>query len=165
VVEGAHEPEVHLLAEHEVEHLLRVARLDDDAHARVADGEALQDRREDVRRDRGSRAEGEPPGAAALERVHDSAAVGEAVERLYRVRQERLAGLRELHAARRAHEETRTEVLLEPLEARRQRRLGDEERVGGPAYVPRPGDLHEGFDLRQQHDRYSLYRGSKETIW
>jgi hypothetical protein len=131
----------------------------------MRDGEALENRREHVRRHRRRGPEREAPGPPALERVHDAPPVGEAVDRLDGVREERLARLGQPHAARRPYEEARPEVLLQPLEPRRERGLRQEERGRRPADVPGPRDLDERFDLGQEHDRSSLYPGSKETIW
>ena len=160
----AHEPDLDLLAQDELEHLLGVPGADADADARVADREALEDPRQDVRRSRRRRAQGEAARPAPLERVDEATAVREAVERLDRVREEGIAGLGEFHAARGADEELRAKILLEALQAGGERRLRHEERVGGAADRPRPRDLDERLDLRDQH-RSSLYRGSKKTIW
>ena len=58
----------------------------------------------------------------------------------------------------------RREFLLEPLEPRGQRRLGDEERVGGAADVRRPRDLDEGLDLREQHITQSILRIERNDL-
>ena len=75
-----HEPEVHLLAEDELEHLLGVAGAHRHAHAGVADAEAPQDRGQHVRRERGRRAEHEAARAASLDGVHDLPSVREVLE-------------------------------------------------------------------------------------
>ena len=151
VAERPHEPEVDALPQDELEDLLGVARLHADADARVADGEALEDRGQHVRGDRRGGAQREASRAAALVGVHDPPSVGEAVERLDGVGEEHLAGLGELHAARGAREELCVELVLQPLEACRQRRLRDVERVCGAAHVARSRHLDERLELREEH--------------
>ncbi len=151
MAEGPDEPELDLLADDELEDLLGVARPDADAHAGVADREPLQDRGKDVRRERRGRAEREPTCAPSLERVHEAPAVRQRVERTDGVGKVRLARLGEAHPARRADEERRSELGLEPLDPRRQRGLRHEEGFGGPAHTSRPRDLDERLHLREQH--------------
>ena len=91
----------------------------------------------------GRRAEREPASAAALERVHDLAPVGERLERAHGKGEEGLARLGQPHPVRGAVEELGREFLLEPLEPRRQGRLRDEERVGRAAHAGRPRNLDE----------------------
>ncbi len=151
VLQRAYEAESHLLPEDEVEDLLRVAGAHADQDAREALREALQEGREDVRRHRGRCSDREPAGAAALEGVDLHAAVGECLERANRVGEEGVACIREPHAARPADEEVRAQVGLEPLEPRRQRGLGDEERLCRPADALPPRGLDESCDLVEEH--------------
>jgi len=151
VLQGAHETECHLLPQDEVEDLLGVAGAHADQDARKALREALQERRKDVGRHRGRRSDGEPARAATFEGVDLHAPVGERLERANRVGVKGVTCIREPHAARPADEELRTQVGLEPLEPRRQRRLGDEERLCRPADALQPRRLHEGCDLGQEH--------------
>ena len=51
----------------------------------------------------------------------------------------------------RSPEEARAELLLEPLEPGRKRRLADREGVRGATHVPLSGDLDEPFDLGKEH--------------
>jgi hypothetical protein len=147
VSQRPHQAQVDVLAKDELQDLLGVSRLHADADARVGDGEALQDRGEHVRGNRGGRAQGEPSRAAALVRVHDPPPVRQAVERLDGVGKEHLARLGQPHAAGRAREELGVELVLQPLQAGRQRRLGHVERVCGAAHVARPCHLDECLDL------------------
>jgi enoyl-CoA hydratase len=149
--ELADQADVDLLAEDEVEHLLGVARANADADARVADGEPLEDPRQDVGGDGGSGAQRQPAGASSLEGVHDPAAVRDALERLDGVGEEGVARLGELHPARRPDEERRAQVGLELFQARGERGLGDEQPVRRPADGSDPRDLDEGLELRQKH--------------
>jgi len=80
------------------------------------------------------------------------------------VGEEGVARLGQLHPARRPDEELRVEISLETLQAGRQRRLGDEQRVGRAAHGAGARDLDEGLDLGKKH-KCSLYRKFKETIW
>jgi len=151
VLKGAHETERHLLPQYEVEDLLRVAGAHADQNAREAFREALQERGEDVGRHRGRGSDREPAGAAALESVDLHAAIGEGLERANRVGEEGVARIREPHAPRAADEELCAEVGLEPLEPRRERGLGDEERLCRPADALPPRRLHESCDLVEEH--------------
>ena len=151
VLKGAHEAERHLLPQDEVEDLLRVAGAYADQDAREALREALQERGKDVGRHRGRGSDREPAGAAAFESVHLHAAVGERLERANRVGEEGVACVREPHASRAAHEELGAQVGLEALEPRRQRGLGDEERLCRPADALPPRRLDESRDLVEEH--------------
>src|SRR5438046_1438360 len=57
------------------------------------------------------------------------------------------ASVGQAHAVWRAQEQGRAELALEALKACGQRRLGDEEGLGGPADAAPPGDLEEALDL------------------
>jgi hypothetical protein len=50
-----------------------------------------------------------------------------------------------------ALKEGRGELLLECLEAGRERRLADRKNLCSAAHVPEPGDFDEAFDLSQEH--------------
>lgn len=153
MAERAHEAELHLVAQHHVQHLLGVPRADGQPDRRVRGAEALQDRREDVRADRGGRAEQELSGGAASEVRQQLATVGERHERALGVGQEGASGLREPHPAARPDEQRPAELPLQRLEARRQRRLADEQRLRRAADVAPPRDLEEALHLREQHRR------------
>src|SRR5581483_8596269 len=67
--------------------------------------------------------------------------------RAFGERHPRAAGFGQAHAAWRPHEELRAELALEPVQARGQGRLGDEERLGGAADAATARDLEEAVDL------------------
>jgi hypothetical protein len=151
VAKRAHEADVDLLSQHELEHLLGVSGLHAHRNTRVPDGEGLQDSRQDVGADRGSRADRELARPAALEGVHQSPAVRDCFERADRVWEERVSGLREPRSPPRPDEEPGAQVFLEPLQTGSQRRLRDEQRICGAAHAARPRNLDEGSQLRQEH--------------
>ncbi len=68
-------------------------------------------------------------------------------------RAQRSPDRRQFDAARRAHEQLRAQVGLEPLQAARQRRLADAQRVGGARQVARFADGEEvlEFPVQQRH--------------
>ncbi len=151
VLQGAHEPERHLLAQDEIEDLLRVAGAHADRDPRVALRESFQQRREHIGRHRRRSPDGEPAGTAALERVDLHSPVGERLERADGIGEEGVARIREPHSSRAAHEELGAEVGLEALQPGRERRLRDEERFGRPAHALPSRRLDEGRDLVQKH--------------
>lgn len=67
------------------------------------------------------------------------------------MREERLAGGQEPHAAGRALEERRAELVLERADVAADRRLRDAEALRGAAHVPFFRDGHEVLDLREAH--------------
>jgi hypothetical protein len=91
------------------------------------------------------------PGATPLQCIDLHATVAESVERSGRVGEERLARICQLHAAGGPDEEACTEIGLESLEARGQRRLGHEESLCSSTDALPPGHLDEGGDLGQKH--------------
>jgi hypothetical protein len=91
------------------------------------------------------------PGATPLQCIDLHATVAESVERSDRVGEERLARICQLHAAGGANEEACTEIPLESLEARGQRRLRHEESLCSSTHALPSGDLDEGSDLGQKH--------------
>jgi hypothetical protein len=60
----AHQPDLHLLAQHELEHFLGVAGADDQVHVREVRLEAAEDEREHVGRDRGRGSDDQLPDPA-----------------------------------------------------------------------------------------------------
>ena len=92
--------------------------------------------------------------AHAVERV---AAVLQCLERPPRVRQERRSHLGQPHAAAVALEQRLAEVAFERLDARRHRRLGEEQRLRCLAEAAVLRHLYERFDLSEIH---GLPRGS-----
>ena len=58
---------------------------------------------------------------------------------------------REAHAARRSHEQSYTELVLEILDLAADRRLGDVQSLRGPTHVTHLGNGNEVFDLREAH--------------
>jgi hypothetical protein len=130
VPERPDETDLDLVTEHELEHLLGVTRADRQLCARVGRVVALQDEREDVRRDRGCGADRELAGAAVDDVGDDAPTLGQRLERALGVREERASGLAQPHPSPGAHEELGAERALEALDPRRQRGLGDEERLG-----------------------------------
>jgi hypothetical protein len=151
VLELADEPDLDVLAQHHLEHLLGVAGADDQLDAGVARPEALEDRGQDVRRDGGRAADRELPGRAALDLGEEQAAVGDGVERALRERQEGAAGIGEPRAVAPAHQELRPDIALEILDPSRHRGLGDEQRRRCLADAARSGRGHQGFELGQLH--------------
>ena len=74
-----------------------------------------------------------------------------ALEDVSRVREKRLARLREHHSARRALEERRTELVFEPPNLSADRGLRDAELARGAADVASLRDGDEVFDLSEAH--------------
>jgi hypothetical protein len=151
VLEGANEPERRLLSEHELEYLLGMTGAHADGDARVALGEALEQRREDVGRDCRRSSDDEAPGPTSFEGIHLHAPVGERLERSDGVRKEGAARVREAHPSGSANEELRAQIRLERLDPRGQRRLRDEESLSCSAYALPLGRLDERRDLVQEH--------------
>jgi hypothetical protein len=151
VMERAHQTDVHLFAQDQLEDLLRMAGSNAHRYARVRLRKALEQSGKDVCTQGGRRSDGEVPGPAPLQRIDLHAPVGESVERPDRVGEERLARICQLHAAGGANEEACTEIRLESLEARGQRRLGNEESLCSSTHALPAGHLDEGADLGQEH--------------
>ena len=126
--------------------------------------EAGQDPRQDVGADGRGRAERELAALASRELAEKPAAGGGGAERPLGVGQERPAGVREPHSASGTDEEARAELLLEPLQPRRQRRLGDEERLGRAADAAPLGDLDECLQLLQSHIDV-FYRSNRNNLF
>ena len=147
----AHEPDLHLLAQDELEHLLGVARADDQVDVRKRLLEAAEDEREDVGRDRRSRADEKLADVALAQLTQQLAALGQGLERALGVRSVCAALCGESHASRRAHEQLDPELPLELLDPRRQGGLCDVEDRGGGADGAALGDGHESLDLREEH--------------
>src|SRR5215207_5413746 len=61
------------------------------------------------------------------------------------------ASLREPHPTARAHEERIPKLLLQCLEARRQRRLREIHLLSSPAQVPKPRHGQKAFQLSEEH--------------
>ena len=154
------EPDLHLLAEHELEHFLRVPGADRQGDLRVRAPEPGQDPGEDVGTDRGGRAERELARLAPGELGEQPAPARDAVERPLGVGEERATGVRQAHSALGADEELRIELLLEPLDASGKRRLRGVQSVRGPADAPQPRDLDECFQLLDSHIE-TFYRSDR----
>ena len=150
-------PDLDLAALHELEHLLGVAGADDELDAGMRLGEAVEERRERVGRDRGRGAERELAALAAPERVHEPASLGDGLDGALRKGEERAARLGQLDAAAPPHEELRADPPLERVQPRGQGGLGDEERARrfGDAALARHGD--EPFELGQHTKILSKY--------
>jgi hypothetical protein len=153
VTQGPPEPDLHLLLEDEVEDLLGVPRPDRELHLWVRATEPGQDPGQDVGADSRGRPERELAALASRELAEEPAPGSRGAERPLGVGQERPAGVREPHPASGTDEKARAELLLEPLQPRRQRGLGDEERLGRAADAPPLGDLDECLQLFQSHRR------------
>ena len=146
-----YEADLDLASQDHVEDFFRVAGADDEAHIRQVVREALQERGEDVGADSRRCPDRKLSRAAAGELLHVPATLLDRVERAHGPREKRPPRVGEAHAGRSADEERYPELLLEALDARRQRRLGDEELARRLPELLTPCDLDEAFDLRQAH--------------
>ena len=99
---------------------------------------------------RGRGAESEATRAATLVGVHDMSALRQRLERAHSEGEVGLTRFGQLHPARPTDEKRRPELLLEPLEARSQSRLRDEQTLSRAADAPLPGDLDECRQLRAE---------------
>jgi len=151
VMERPHQTDIHLLAQDELEDLLRMPGSNAHRYARVRLRKPLEQTGKDVRAQGRSRSDGEVPGAAPLQGIYLHATVAESVERSDRVGEKRLACICQLHAAGRANEEACTEIALESLEAGGQRRLRHEKSLCSSTHALPAGHLDEGGDLGQEH--------------
>ena len=106
--------------------------------AEAGDGE-----RHDRRRRRLEGGEAQAPAAQARDVLELGLGLGEAAQDRLRVAHERLAGLREPHAARAALDEHRAGLALERRDLLRHGGLGEGERVGGGRERAAQGDLPE----------------------
>ena len=109
----------------------------------------LEDLRQDVRADGQRAAELERADVEVAHAVDRVAALLQRLERAARVRQERRAHLGQAHAAAVALEQRFAEIALERLDARRDRRLREEQRVRRLAEGAVLGDLYERLDLSE----------------
>ena len=160
----ADEADLHLLAQHQLEHLLGMARPDDQVDVRERLLEAAQDERQHVGRDRRRRADEQLPDAALAALAQELPPLGERLQRSLRVGPEGPALGGQAHPARRADEELDPELALEVLDPRRQRGLGHVEDGRGGADRAPLGDGQERLDLVQQHavDINGVYRTDRE---
>ena len=94
---------------------------------------AVEDRRQHVGRDCRRRAEGELAGASPGELRDQVPAFGDRLQRALCVGKKGATGLREADAATGSDEELGVQLALEALETSRERRLGQEERLGRAA--------------------------------
>jgi hypothetical protein len=122
------------------------------ANVRMTLGEAHQDLRQDVRADRRRNGEREFADHAVFELPDEGTTAADRVDRPVGMRQEGTTCRRQDHAGMRSAKQARAQLRLEPLESGRERGLADRESVGGATHVPLPSDLHESFDLSQEHE-------------
>ena len=123
----------------------------DELDARIGRLEPFENRREDVGRNSGRGAERELAGAAATDVGCEPPSFVDLLERALRVRKESPPCFRELDAAPRAHEHRRPELPLEALQPRGERRLGDEQGLGGAGDAAAASGFHECLELREEH--------------
>jgi hypothetical protein len=157
VAQRTDETDVNLLAQHEGEHLLGVARLHAHTHPRVGGGEPAEGGRKDVRADGRCSTDRKAARAAAFQGVDLAPSIRERLECPHCIREECVAGFGQAHAAGRPHEERRAELLFQALKPRRERGLTQEELVGGPADTLESGDGDERTHLLQQHGINNIY--------
>ena len=116
--------------------------------------EALENRGEDVGRNSGRRTERELAGPAPSDVGDEAAALVELVEGALGVGQESAPCFGQLDAASGSDEHRRPELALEALEPCGERRLGDEERLGGTADAAAPCGLDEAWICASSTSRY-----------
>ncbi len=143
MAERAPEADLHLLLQDEVEDLLGVAGADGELQPRMRAAEAGEDPRENVGAHRRRGAERELAALPALELFDHALARSGRAERPFRVGEKGATRVGKPHAAACADEELRSDLLLEALQPRCQRRLRHEERLGRAADAPTLGDVHE----------------------
>ena len=141
IVERTQEPDGDLLALDQLDHLLGVAGAHGHLHARVRLREAVEDRRQRVRRHDRRRAHGDVPGHAAAQLAEDEPALVHRLQGALRVGEERAARFRQAHASAAPHEQPGADVPLERVEPRRERRLRDVQRLRRSGHGPAPDDL------------------------
>ena len=143
VAQRPHDGQLHLVAHDHVDERLRVARPHQQPHVRMRRHEAGEELGQDVGTDRGRRADRQFAHDALLELPDQGGASLQRFERPLGVRQERPPRVCQLHARAGPPEEGRAQVRLQGLDARRERRLADVERLGRAPDVPVADHRHE----------------------
>jgi hypothetical protein len=151
VAELTHDRQLDRLCQHKLEHLLGVASPDRQLDARVLGAEALQHLRQDVATDRPGCPDDQLAGPTAGQVGDRRAAIGDGEQRALGVWQEDAASVGQAHAAPGPREQVLPELALQRMQAGRQRRLSDAERLSRSRDSSAPNNLDERFDLFDQH--------------
>ena len=149
VADRSPEPDLHLVTKHELDHVFGVAGPHRNLDAGVRGDELLEHLGQHVRADGGCGGDHQVAGGRGHHLLERVPAVDQRPQRALGERDPRAAGVGQAHAVRRAQEQRRAELALQAVEARGQRRLGDEKRLGGAADAAPTGDLEEALDLHE----------------
>src|SRR6185503_19643571 len=149
VMQLAREADLDVAPHDHLKDLLGMAGADAEAYRRMRRLEADEQLWQDVGRDRGRGTEDQLVGQRqALDRARS---VLERSDGTLRVGQERPARIGKDHAPAPASEQRAADLRLEGSQPRRERGLGDEQGLRGPAQVAAPRDLQKALDLCQLH--------------
>jgi hypothetical protein len=154
VLDRSHEAEVALLAQHHLEHILRVPAAHRQVHARMVGLEPMQHGRQHVRAHRRRRTDRQSPAASAGNLDHRLVPPPHGGERPLGVRQEGAPGLGQAAAVTATSKENTAERALQSLDARRKRWLADEQGVRRAADRPVASHLDEGLELSELRSDY-----------
>ena len=108
----------------------------------------LEDTREEIRADRGRRADQQLADLAPAKVLDRLPSFDDLGEHALRVREQRSTGVGQGHPPRAANEEVDPEIALKALEPSGERGLGEVQHLGRPAYVAEPRRLGECLQLR-----------------
>jgi len=145
----APEADLDLVAEHELDDVLRMTSPHRDLDARVSLDKTFEKLGQDVGADGRRRGDHQVAGRRGHHLLERVASVHERAQRAFRERDPRPARVGQAHAVGRAQKQRCAELALEALQARGQRRLGDEKHLGGAADAAAAGDLEEALDLHE----------------
>jgi hypothetical protein len=149
--DSADEACLHLLAHHHAQDLIGATRLHGDLHAGKALVVSLQDAWEDVGADGERRAETQATRLQPALLLEGATPLFEGLQRALGVRQEAASGVGEADAAPIAFEQRLAQLALQRLDARRDRRLRQEEGLRRFAEATVPRHLDKGLDLTKVH--------------
>ena len=151
VVDGPHQPHLHLVTQHHLQHLLRPPRADGDVDARVALAEDVQDLGQDVGADGEGRAQAQVPQLQATHLLHRVPGLLHDLQDAQGIGEEGLAGVGQPHPPSAALEQLLPQLPLQRLDAGGDGGLSELEGLGGLAEAVELRYLHERFYLTQVH--------------
>ncbi len=141
--------ELYLVPHDQLDHVLGMAGADRHLDPGVLGDEAFEQLRQDVGAHRGGCRDHEVARGGSHHLFQRVPPVDQSPQRTLREGNPGAPGVGEAHAVGRAQEERGAELPLQSVEARRQGRLGDEERFRGPADAAPAGHFEEALDLHQ----------------
>src|SRR3989442_4539692 len=147
VLNATTKADLYFVAQAQLEQVFRMTCAHGHLDSRVCGHEPLQQVREHVGADRRRGRDHQVARGGGHHLLQRVPAVDKGAQRALGERDPGAAGVGQAHAVWRAQEQGRAELALEALKACGQRRLGDEEGLGGPADAAPPGDLEEALDL------------------